>query len=74
MTEARTAVTAVYTKLAAIPTVYGDMIASINDVAYTGALADVQKAQLAALVTEFTALQIAVTAAQTALTTGVTEY
>jgi len=74
MTEARAAVTAVYNKLAAIPTAYGDMIASINDPAYTGALADVQKAQLAALVTEFTALATAVTAAQTSLTTGVTEY
>jgi len=74
MTEARAAVTSVYTKLAAIPTTYGEMIASINDPAYTGALADVQKAQLAALVAEYTALATAVTAAQTALTTGVTEY
>ena len=74
MTEARAAVTAVYNKLAAIPTAYSDMIASINDPLYTGALADVQKSQLAALVAEFTALATAVTAAQTALTTGVTEY
>lgn len=74
MTEARAAVTAVYNKLAAIPTTYGEMISSINDAAYTGDLAKVQKAQLAALVTEFTALASAVEAAQAALTTGVTEY
>ena len=74
MTEARAAVKAVYDKLAAMPNAYSDMIASINDANYTGALADVQKAQLAALVSEFTALASAVTSAQTALTTGVTEY
>jgi hypothetical protein len=74
MTEARAAVTSVYNKLAAIPTAYAEMITAINDVGYTGALADVQKAQLAALVTEFTALATAVEAAQTALTSGVTEY
>ena len=74
MTEARAAVTSVYNKLAAIPTAYGEMIAAINDPAYTGALADVQKSQLAALVAEFTALANAVVDAQTALTLNVTEY
>ena len=74
MTEARAAVASVYAKLAAIPTAYGEMIASINDAAYTGALADVQKSQLAALVTEYMDLSVSVTAAQNALTTGVTEY
>lgn len=74
MTEARAAVTSVYNKLAAIPTAYGEMISSINAAEYTGALADVQKSQLAALVAEYTALANAVTLAQAALTTDVTEY
>lgn len=74
MTEARAAVTSVHNKLAAIPANYGEMITSINDPAYTGALADVQKAQLTALVAEYTALATAITAAQTALSDGVTEY
>jgi hypothetical protein len=78
MTEARTAVAYVNSVLTAIgsPTgKYAPMIAAVNAPAY-GADANeaANKAMLAALTAEFIALNAAVVAAQTALTSGVTEY
>jgi hypothetical protein len=74
MTEARSTVGEVSSSLAGIPTKYGPMITAINNPAYTGDLAKVQKNQLALLTAEFVALAGAVDAAQTALTANVTEY
>jgi hypothetical protein len=75
MTEARNAVIYVNSLLSGIPTKYSDMIAAVNAVGYDAdASGAAQKALLAKLTTEFTALQIAVASAQTALTAGVTEY
>jgi hypothetical protein len=74
MTEARAAVASVYAKLSGIPSAYGEMITAINNPAYTGDLAKVQKNQLALLTAEFVALAAAVEAAQSALTANVTEY
>jgi hypothetical protein len=75
MSEARAAVLYVNNLLTAIPTKYGEMIAAVNGAGYDAdANGSAQKALLAKLTTEFTALQVAVAAAQAALTTGVTEY
>jgi hypothetical protein len=75
MTEARAAVTYVNGILTGIPTKYAEMIAAVNAAGYDAdANGAAQKALLANLTTEFAALQVAVSAAQTALTSGVTEY
>jgi hypothetical protein len=75
MTEARTAVTSVNTALGNIPNKYAEMIAAVNAAGYDAdANGAANKALLAKLVTEFGALQTAVASAQSALTSGVTEY
>jgi hypothetical protein len=75
MSEARTAVVYVNNILTSIPTKYADMIAAVNTTGYdSDADGAANKALLSKLTTEFTTLQIAVSAAQTALTNGVTEY
>jgi hypothetical protein len=75
MTEARVSVNAVNNLLGGIPSKYSEMIAAINAAGFdANADGAAKKALLAKLTAEFSALQVAVAAAQTALTSGVTEY
>lgn len=74
LTEAKKAIQAVIAVLDNIPTKYADMIASVSGAAGTDAFTLTCKAQLAALTTEFNALNAQAKTVNTWLTANTTEF